>query len=165
MKVYIKTEEMAGEKPFIIAFYPDDAIVPDNAHGEGVTVVSVPMGAIKLPLPDSPDAQAGFSMPHLAPNWRELAGAAPVQAEAKRRIESAFPLSDQLSSLYDMVDAITKHGPDISRWPADVRQRKTAFDEKWKYVADVKAKAHEQGATVARDPSNDKLWPRRPIKN
>ena len=101
-----------------------------------------------------------LGMSSLVTGWRDKAGAIPVKAEAKRRIERDFSVADQLNILHELVDAILKHGADMSKWPADVRQRKMAHDEGRKYIADVRERARTQ-TIVPRDPASDKLWPQR----
>jgi hypothetical protein len=160
MKVFIRTSDIANEKPILIASYPDESDIKDNAHGEGMIVLTVPREVIQSPT----HGAAGNGMPYLAKDWRERAGTVPVAAEAKRRIEDAFPISDQLRSLHEMIDAMTKYGAQEAAWPPEIRQRKAAFDERWKYVTDVTSKANEHAPAMPRDPSNDKLWPRRPMK-
>jgi hypothetical protein len=159
MKVFVRTDSLGTQKPTIIAVYPDDSNIPANAHGEGMTILHVPMQAIeKVPPVNSPE---GGRLPVLSDNWREAAGDMPVKAEAKRRIEEAFPASDQLNSLYEMVDTVVQYGIDITKWPADARQRKVEFDKKWKYVAEVREQLKTHSAAMPRDPSSDKIWPRR----
>jgi len=155
MKVFIRSDEIASEKPIVIGMYPDDSNIADDAHGSGISVVSVPDGLV--------ERTRGEPL-RLAANWRERVGSSPVAAEAKRRIEDAFSLADQVQSLHDLIEAIVSHGPDMSKWPADVRQHKQALDEKWKYVGAVRAKANEHSKALPRDPSNDKAWPQRLVK-
>jgi hypothetical protein len=160
MKVFVRAGELAGEKPTVVACYSDESEVSDKLHGDGMTVLTVPSGVIVTePLPGG-----GMSLPRLASNWRERVGSVPVAAEAQRRISDAFSVSDQLSSLHDMIDSVMKYGADETRWPQDARQRKAAFDEKWRYVVDVKNKLRELSASPPSDPSGDKIWPRRPMK-
>lgn len=158
MRVFIRTDELTNDKPTLIAFYPDDSSVADDAHGEGMTVLTLPREVIQ----NSQGMKGG--MPHLAADWRKRAGSVPIEAEAMRRIEESFPLAEQVKSMHDVIDIITKHGADMSKWPADVRQRKAAYDEKLKYVADVMDKARANTATMPHDPGSDKIWPRRPTK-
>jgi hypothetical protein len=159
MKVFIRTTDLNSETPNLIACYPDESSVSDDAHGEGMTVLIVPREVI-----ESPKLEINGGMPYLATNWRERSGAMPVKAEAKRRIDDAFSVSDQLTALHDMIDAITRYGADASKWPEDVRHRKVTFDERWKYVTEVTDKIREHAQAPPRDPSSDKIWPRRLAK-
>jgi hypothetical protein len=157
MKVFVRTESLGTEKPAVIAFYPDDSNIPANAHGDGITVLNVPMQVIEIPAAGIGE----FRLPSLTSNWREAAGDMPVKAEVRRRIETEFPTSEQISSLFELIDALIRHGSDISKWPTDVRQRKAEFDKKWKYVTEVQEHGKTHAAVMPRDPSSDKIWPRR----
>jgi hypothetical protein len=160
MKVFIRTNDLNEETPIVVACYDDEKAVPDDAHGAGMTVLTLPRELI-----ESPRIELNGGMPFLAKNWRERAGTMPVEAEARRRIDDAFPVSEQLSALHDMLDAIMRHGADVSKWPEDVRHRKALFDQRWKYVSDVVSKSLEHARTAApRDPSSDKIWPQRMAK-
>ena len=156
-KVFVRTNDLDNERPIIVAKYRDDTVIADDAHGDGVTVLTVPDQVLGGPSKES------LGLPSFVAGWRGLVGDIPVKAEAKRRIERSFSISDQLNALNDMVDAILKHGVDMARWPADVRQRKMAYDEGHKYIADVMDKVRAN-ATMPRDPSSDKVWPRRLTK-
>jgi hypothetical protein len=153
-KVFIKSDQLTHERPIIVASYADDTVIADDAHGPGLTVMTVPNSVLGGPAPES------LGMSSLIPGWREKVGSLPVKAEARRRIERSFSISDQLNVLHDMVDAITRHGADPNKWPADVRQRKQVYDEGRRYIADVREKARGH-AVMPRDPASDKAWPQR----
>jgi len=153
-KVFIRTNDLANERPIIVASYADNTEIADDAHGQGMTVMTLPAFLLGGPSKES------LGMSSLVTGWRDKAGAIPVKAEAKRRIERDFSVADQLNILHELVDAILKHGADMSKWPADVRQRKMAHDEGRKYIADVRERARTQ-TIVPRDPASDKLWPQR----
>jgi hypothetical protein len=155
MKVFIRASELMAERPLVVAHYSDETLIRDDAHGEGLIVLTLPQDVITGPSKTS----HGFSS--LAAGWRERAGSMPVDAEAKRRIEETFPIADQIESMRDVIDSVLKHGADTSKWPADVKQRKAGYDEKWKYVTEVMAKRREHTTVMPRDPSSDKIWPRR----
>lgn len=157
-KVFVRTNDLSNERPIIVASYPDDTTIADDAHGEGMTVLTVPSQVLGGPSKES------LGMSSLVAGWREHAGDMPVKAEARRRIEKAFSVSDQLNMLHDMVDAITKHGSDMSKWPADVRQRKMTHDEGIKYIAEVRTKTRAHRDAMPRDPASDKIWPQRLAK-
>lgn len=158
-KVFIRTNDLGNERPIIFASYKDDSLIPDNAHGEGMTVLTLPDGLLGAV------SQEALGMASLVKGWREKAGDIPVKSEAKRRIEQGFSTADQLNALHDLIDAMLKYGADISRWPADVQQRKLNYDEGFKYIADVmeKTRAHASAA-MPRDPASDKVWPHRLTK-
>jgi len=157
-KIYIRNSDLTLERPIIVASYSDDTVIADDAHGEGMTVLTVPNQLLGGPSPGS------LGMASLVTGWRERAGQMPVKAEAKRRIEAGFSVSDQLNALYDLVNAILQYGTDIHKWPADVTQRKLVYDEGFKYVADIREKTKSHGAAMPRDPGSDKIWPQRLAK-
>ena len=157
-KVFIRTDDLGNDRPIVVASYKDDIVIADDAHGAGMTVMTVPDQVLGGPSPGS------LGMASLTRGWREHAGDMPVKAEAKRRIEKAFSVSDQLNALFDMVNAITQYGADMSKWPADVRQRKNDYDAGHRYVTEVRNKAQTHIATKPRDPASDKIWPQRPAK-
>jgi hypothetical protein len=154
-KVFIRSSDLTRERPIIAASYQDDYPIPDDAHGEGMTIMTLPHSVLGGPSKDS------LGLPSLLPGWRERAGDIPVKAEAKRRITEAFSISDQLNALFDMVDAILKYGTDQNKWPADIAQRKRAYDEARKYIAEVMEKARVHVGVMPRDPSKDNAWPPR----
>jgi hypothetical protein len=156
MKVFIRTNDLNSETPVVIACYDDEKSVSDDAHGAGMTVLTLPRELV-----ESPKLEVNGGMPYLAKNWRERAGAMPVKAEAQRRINEAFSISEQLIALHDMIDAVIKYGADSSKWPEDVRHRKVLMDERWKYVSDVNNKIREHANMPPRDPASDKIWPQR----
>jgi hypothetical protein len=153
-KIFIRTSDLTDERPIIVASYKDDTMIADDAHGEGMTVMTVPDQLLGGPSPNS------LGMASLVAGWRERAGTIPVKAEAKRRIEKSFSISDQLNVLHDMVDTILKYGVDTSKWPADMVQRKAAYDAGRKYIADVREKVRAN-QIMPRDPASDKVWPQR----
>jgi hypothetical protein len=158
-KVFIRSSDLTRERPIVVASYNDDVDIPDNAHGEGMSVLILPSYLLAGPSTES------LGMSSLAKGWRARAGEIPIKAEAQRRIEKGFPVLDQLTLVHEMIDAITKYGTDLSKWPADVRQRKMAYDEGCKYITDVKDKARTHSAGVMpRDPASDKIWPPRLTK-
>jgi hypothetical protein len=156
-KIFVRTNDLGEERPILIAQYNDGYPIADNAHGDGMTVLTVPREIIGRPSKDS------CGLPSLVAGWRDKAGSMPVKAEAQRRIEEGFSTSDQLTALRDMLEAVMTHGVDANAWPPDVKARKIAFDEKWKYVTDIQNKMREH-AVMPRDPASDKVWPQRPRK-
>jgi hypothetical protein len=159
MKIFIRADDLAAKRPTIIAAYEDNVEIADNAHGDGMTVLYLPKDVMKIPKAGEVE---GGGMMYLAPDWRERAGSMPVEGEAKRRIEEVFSISDRLNVLQDMIEAITTHGADSSRWPPEARKNKTSFDEQQRYITEVRSKAREHLAALPRDPSGEKLWPQRP---
>lgn len=160
MKVFIRTTELAsGKKPRVIAFYPDETAVKPDAHGGGTTVLTLPENTV---IRDD-RRKGGSGMYVLADNWQELAGSMPADAEAKRRIDDVLPLTDQVDRLREMIDLIISHGVDQSKWPPEASQRKAEFDERLRYVNEVKVRARKHAAgTAVNEIGSDKVWPRRP---
>jgi hypothetical protein len=160
MKIFVRTNDLTAERPTVIAAYTDDTVIADNAHGDGMTILSLPKEVIRNP------ETFGSGMLFLSPDWRERAGSMPVEGEAKRRIDDVFTIYDRLNALQDMIDAITTHGADASRWPPEARKCKTAFDEQRKYITEVRDRLRQHIAAPPRDPSGEKLWPQRlrPVK-
>lgn len=162
MKVFVRTSELGGEDPpTVIASYRDDSTVPDDAHGDGVTVLTLPMSALAPPPRGGATGRPGGRLPTLAKDWREKAGTAPVKAEAKRRIEQEFSITDQLNALRELLANVLEHGADVGRWPDDARAHKAELDEKWRYVAEVRERARAHAPSTPIDPGSDKAWPRR----
>lgn len=157
MKVFIRSEHLADEAPIVVGCYPDESLVKDEAHGEGVTVLTLPDDLVIS------DADKGGLLT-LIKDWRQRAGALPVKAEAKRRIVQAFTVSDQLNALHEIVDLITKHGSDVSAWPAGAQQRKAEFDERRNYIGEILERARGHAPSLPRDPRSDKIWPHRLAK-
>ena len=156
MKVFVRAADLPGEKPMVIASYADDVDIADDAHGQDVNVLTLPAHAIVQ------DERLGSLT--LAENWRERAGGLPVRVEAKRRIEEAFTISDQLNALHEVIDLVVKHGTDATQWPTEARQRKAELDERWEYIGEVRERVRAHAPSVPLDPHSDKVWPRRLTK-
>jgi hypothetical protein len=171
MKVFVPTSQLGEVKPKILGVYPDNSSIADDAHGEGVTVLTVPGSAIvyDMPfgIPGKPLGPEGFrqkikgNRPMLAADWRQKAGAMPVEAEAKRRIAEAFPLDEQILSLLNIIDTIVTNGTDVSKWPYAAQQLKNELDQKRRYISEVKARAQQNVQVLPSDPGNDHIWPPR----
>ena len=155
MKVFIRTSELSAKKPNVVAFYPDSTDIGDDAHGDGMTVLILPQAVVTADR---------LGMIFLDESWRERAGSLPVDAEAKRRIDEAFTVSEQVEALRDLVQFLIEHGADVSNWPADAKERKALLDERWRYIDEVRERARAHGRAPPFDPSSDKAWPRRMTK-
>jgi hypothetical protein len=156
MKVFVRTSELHGKKPVVLAFYRDDIEVNAKAHGEGTTMLTVPMSALVRDPIDK--------LFYLAEDWQQRAGPSMLDAEVKRRIEEIMPISEQISTLHETVNNIIKHGADHAKWPLEARGRKAEIDELWNYVAAVKERARAHAPNIPRDPGSDKIWPPRIAK-
>jgi hypothetical protein len=156
MRVFIRSEHLGEDEPIVVGAYPDESPVKEDAHGDGVTVLTLPDGLVKS------DVDKGGLLT-LIKDWRARAGTLPVKTEAKRRIGEVLTISDQLNALAELVDLITKHGADVSSWPEDAKQHKAQFDERRNYVGEVLERARAT-PVMPRDPGSDKVWPRRLAK-
>jgi hypothetical protein len=156
MKVFIRSSDLTGEKPRVIAFYPDGSDVPDNAHGDGITVLNLPMSVLVR--------EAYDPVPVLAEDWRARAGSLVVEAEAKRRIDEALPLSEQIGALREMISFIVQYGVNVSEWPAAATARKAELDELWNYIDEIRERARAHMPAIPPNPVSDKVWPRRLAK-
>jgi hypothetical protein len=157
VQVFIRSTDIGAPSPIIIAQYTNP--VDHDTHGAGMSVLIVPAEAIH-----QPDPNKGEVMPTLIQNWQAIVGAGAAAGEAARRIQSTFPMSEQMESLHLAVNSIQKYGYDSTKWPSDVRNRQAQFDAKWKYVEDVKAQAQKYSSTMPHDLSSDKAWPQPPAK-
>lgn len=159
MKAFIRSNDLneQGSAIEIIALYGDDADVPADAHGAGLTIVNVPSSALVMGTP--------HQAPKLAANWRERAGpngaAKMMQAEARRRADEVLPLDRQIEALHEMVSLLAKNGAaKMELWPTAERDRFLVLDQRFKYVQ----KLHERADTFAEvpvNPSADSHWPTR----
>jgi hypothetical protein len=166
MKVFIRTSDLGEKSPRLIAFYRDESAVPDDAHGEGMTVLTLPANAMiaeRLYADAPPEAGEPIIM-RLADDWRQRVGPTVLEAQATQRINEAFSPAEQISALRETVDLVIKHGPDASSWPTSAKQRKAEIDEKWKYIGEIKERLRALMPSMPADPTSDKAWPMRLAK-
>lgn len=154
MRLFIRTSDIAGKAPQVIASYPGNTVAPD-LHGPDMTMLEVPDTLLLAKLPDEP-------FPRLPDDWRVRLGEPILQAEAERRIEGALSRLEQMTSLRETVELILEHGSDVSQWPAAATQRKAELDEVWKYVREVSERARTK--SLPSNPVSDKNWPARIAK-
>jgi hypothetical protein len=155
MKVFVRRSDLNSAAPRIVASYPDNTDVMDDAYGEGITVLNLPPNVLL--------ADGGLGMV-LAQDWRQHAGTLPVKTEAKRRIERVFTISDQLNALHEIIAIMMQHGSDPSQWPDQTKARSAALEELWNYIDEVRERARAHASAIPYDPSSDKVWPPRPAK-
>jgi hypothetical protein len=165
MKVFVRTSSLGGGKaPEVIAYYPDDSEVAADAHGSEMTMLVVPKHVLKTAADKSDDMMSPLSsmptMPKLADDWRETAASVILQAEAKRRTEDVFPVSEQMSSLRDLLRFTLQYGTDTSKWPTEAKNRKAEIDSLWNYVGEVRERVRAL-SSLPNDPVSDKNWPTR----
>jgi hypothetical protein len=165
MKVFIRTDQLNEQKPQIIATYPDESSVSSSAHGEGVTILTLPTDVlarnVRRPGQQPYVRRSKFNLPTLVNDWRQRAGTIPVEAEAKRRIGDAIASNDELLKI---LNDIMTFGADVSKWPPDAVQRKIELDEKRNYIDAVRKQMLIHSAAMPYDPSSDKIWPQRILK-
>lgn len=158
MKVFLKSS-VGDNSPRIVAQYPDGARVRDDAHGEGVTVLTLPDNLIV------PEFEQGlFRGMRLVDDWRKRAGPEMVEAEAKRRTEEVASASEQAAALNEKLDLILRHGINVSTWPEEAKDRKAEIDGVLSYVAAVRDRARTYASSVPIDLGADKIWPPRPVR-
>jgi hypothetical protein len=162
VQVFIRSTDVGATNPLVIACYPESRQVESDTHGPGMSVYVVPVEAIQQPVLDDPSNVA--RAPMLVDNWQSISGMTPLMAEASRRVNEAFSLSERLASVHHTMEGVMKYGTDLSKWPLDMRQRKADFDEKWKYVEQINERVRAHAASNPQDLSSDKAWPARPKK-
>jgi hypothetical protein len=119
MKVFVRANELSADgEPTVIASYDDNTDVPNDAHGEDVTVLTVSPKALKARSPN-----ASYEVPafRLVKNWRDHAGSKSTHIDANERI----------AAVREMLELVIKHGTDLMIWPADAKARKAELDRHW----------------------------------
>ena len=112
VQVFIRSEELGGANPLVIACYPESRPVPIDTHGPGMSVLMLPVEAIQQPSLDG-------GVPKLVDNWQDFGGTTAVSSEAARRIEQSFTASEQIASNRQMIEYIQKYGADTAKWPPE----------------------------------------------
>jgi hypothetical protein len=157
MKIVVRSNELGGASPSVVAFYPDNSDVSADAHGEGMTVISVPQNVLAY---ETREDGTRSPMPILAKDWRERAGSLPLHAEARRRIDDVLSVDEQMLSLHELIDLAIQHGTDISKWPQEAKDRKAEIEHQWKYIRDITERVRATKSAPA-NPTSDKNWPTR----
>jgi len=157
MKVFVRNSDLAlGGQPPVLAFYPDDSSISDDAHGEGVTVLNLPESAVTKEKPRSGRGVFRYVLVH---NWRNVGGEQIANSEAARRIKKVLSESDQLAALWDILGYVLKYGIDATKWPPEALARKNELDEKFNYVQKVKERAKVHSPNMPLQPASDAAWP------
>ena len=160
MKVFVRTGDLSGGKrPEVVAFYDDDTDISPDAHGPGMSVITVP-GHLIAHERDERNPMVPM-VPRLADNWRSRVGPHFTAAEAERRVNDVLAPSEQVSALHEVVEMVVQHGTDVSKWPSVAKARKAELDEKWNYLGEVRERARAHAPSAPIDPSSDKVWPAR----
>jgi hypothetical protein len=163
MKVFIRSDDLTNERPIIIEYYPDGSEVQDNAHGEGMTVLTVPKDVIQSQGKAGVDGR-NIGPPALVSNWRQHVGSRPIDAEAEKRINEVFTQTEQISALHEIIDAMINHGIDSTNWPENLKVRRAEIEAQFEYVKAVKESARAHATSIPLNPGSDKIWPRRITK-
>jgi len=157
MKVFVRNSDLSqGGQPPVLAFYPDDSSIPDDAHGEGVTVLNLPESAITKEKPRSGRGVFRYVLVH---NWRNVGGEQIANSEAARRIKKVLSESDQLAALWEFLGYILKYGIDVTKWPPEAFAWKKELDEKFNYIKAVKERAQVHSPNMPLQPASDAAWP------
>jgi hypothetical protein len=155
-QVFVNSNDLGLTNPPIVALYRDNLGMPPDTHGTGMTVLYLTDEAILQP------STPGLGL-CLVQNWQDYpSGATPTAAEAARRIEEAFPASEQISAMQQTISWMQQYGADAAKWPQEVKNTKAKLDEKWKYVEEINARMQSYADRMPHDVSNDKNWPSRP---
>lgn len=161
MKVVIRSSQLTSQSPEIIATYDDATDIASDAHGPDTMILSVPQNVVTHEI----DESGGLLPPKLklAVDWRERASKPIIAAEAKRRTDEAFTLSEQMNTLHELVSLVVQHGTDVAKWPAEAKTRKAEIDEMWNYINEIskRARTHSAASSAPVNPTNDKIWPTR----
>jgi len=152
MKVFIRTSSLNEKSPQVIATYDNSSTIKSDAHGPDMTVLELPDAIHLIGIGLAEGA------PRLPDDWRERFSEPILEAEARRRIEEALPISEQLSTLRETVELILHHGQDVSTWPKEAKDRKADIDDAWNYVRDLRARVRALKSLPA-NPVSDKNWP------
>jgi len=156
VQVFIRSTDVGVTNPIMIASYPESRPVSSDTHGPGMSVYILPIEAIKQPKPDD---LTGPRSPTLVDNWQSMI---PVSAMGTALVAEVFSVSEQLFSLHQEIESIQAYGADLSKWPAEARQRKADFAEKWKYVEAVTESVRKHAALPSHDLGSAKAWPSKP---
>ena len=141
-----------------MAIYEDRIPIKPDAH----------QGAIMLTIPDAlvgmrqVEPGVDINVFTLAKTWRNGAGIAAFRGEADRRIEEAFPDSEQQAANREVTGFILQYGADSSKWPQEAKARQIELDQKWKYIEEINRRAAKAPAKLTGNPHSDRNWPPRP---
>ena len=116
MKVFVRSTDLANdERPLVMGFYDDASEITGDAHGPGMTMLTVAPGLL---VNDKRKDGSLEPMARLSPDWRQ-------------RSANYFPPSERLASLYAMLAGIIEHGADVSKWPASAKDNYDKIKQKW----------------------------------
>lgn len=159
MQVFIKEGALVDETSDVpvVAFYPDGTTIVENMHGADAFVMYTPDDSIVKSAASS-DA-SGMVMKQ---DWRSNTeqAAAVIDYEANRRINIAFPVTEQTKANAIINNYIITYGPDSVTWPSDAQTKKATITSGWNYVNAVTAAAISlKQSSPPLDPTDDAHWP------
>jgi len=153
-QVFVNRQSLLDETPtapvLVIASYRNETVIDRNWHGTDSTVVGV---SDVLVVEDRDNYRT-----ILRSDWRD--DYVPVvNAEANRRITTAFPAFKQSNYNAQWNTYQVQYGLDPATWPAGPPQDFAAeYNRGWKYINDVRAASNAMTA-MPQDPTADEHWP------
>jgi len=170
-KIFVETRNFADDRPLVLAYYESSSDIAIDEHGHDTTMMLVPHDVITFESSEEDRVTGGISirpgsmkLPRLAADWRNRAAADVAAAEADRRIIEVLPPLEQVGTLQELLDFVTKYGVEQASWPPDARARKAEIDALWNYVKAVRERARAM-KTLPRNPTSDNNWPTRIVKH
>lgn len=82
---------------------------------------------------------------------------ASVKEEAQRRIFAVMPAHKQTNLLALATENMLAHGPDSSKWPADIQAVKAVADAGWAKIKAIRAASNEIEARLSAEPDWQKI--------
>jgi hypothetical protein len=158
MQVFLKNGalvDMTSNIP-VIAFYPDNTVLVGNMHANTFVMYAPDNAIIKT--------GSGTDQPVviMTQNWRSdsTQSAAVIDYEANRRIDIAFPTSEQTKANAITNNNIMTYGHDSTTWPSNAQSQKVTITGGFNYINDVEAAATTmKGAAPPLDPTDNSHWP------
>lgn len=118
MKAFVRSTDLGrGKEVDVVAYYEDGVDVPPDAHGPGMSIITVAPGTL-IPPKQTPDGMRR-GMPRLPQDWEQ-------------RSAHFFPAAERTASVYELVSFVIEHGADVSKWPASAKERTAKIKQKWK---------------------------------
>jgi hypothetical protein len=153
MQVFINRVDLTLENPPVAAIYPELPIIPREAHGLQVAVLSLPSAAIQT----DPDTAQQV----LVGDWRTVYVTTVCNNEARRRIEESFPDYMQRNVLWAIQHNVTRYGADPTTWGITPQAEYATAEQAWGYVDTIRGVADVMVGNMPIDPTDDANWPPR----
>lgn len=166
MKIFVRAAQMNEKNPQVVGVYPRETEIEPDAHGEDTIMLEVPDRVLipaKVPIVDPSTAQMKEMpeydpLPRLPDGWRTDFATPILEGEAARRIGAVMSPSDQMFTIYELLDLLLQHGVNVSKWPASAQTRKAEITDAWNYAREIKSRAASLKMLPA-NPASDKNWP------